>query len=121
MSWRPLASALFCGRAEKETDAKCVRNFYVGFWLHIPEGGNRTMNSRIVLGQNQYGKAEVRVVKITRDTERHEIEDLNVTSQLRGDFAAAHLEGDNSHVVACLLYTSPSPRDLSTSRMPSSA
>jgi len=30
---------------------------------------------------------------------RHEIEDLNVTSQLRGDFAAAHLAGDNSHVV----------------------
>ena len=25
------------------------------------------------------------------------------------------------HVVDCLLYTSPSPRDLSTSRMPSSA
>ena len=25
------------------------------------------------------------------------------------------------HVLACLLYTSPSPRDLSTSRMPSSA
>ena len=58
------------------------------------------MSNKIVLGHNQYGKAEVRVVKITRDTERHEIEDLNVTSQLRGDFAAAHLEGDNSHVVA---------------------
>jgi urate oxidase len=58
------------------------------------------MSNRIVLGQNQYGKAEVRVVKITRDTERHGIEDLNVTSQLRGDFAAAHLDGDNSHVVA---------------------
>jgi urate oxidase len=54
----------------------------------------------IVLGVNQYGKAEVRVVKVTRDTARHEIDDLNVTSQLRGDFAAAHLEGDNSHVVA---------------------
>ena len=27
----------------------------------------------------------------------------------------------NSYVMACLLYTSPSPRDLSTSRMPSSA
>jgi len=53
----------------------------------------------IVLGPNQYGKAEVRVVKVTRDTARHEIEDLNVTSQLRGDFAAAHLAGDNSHVV----------------------
>ena len=57
------------------------------------------MNNKIVLGQNQYGKAEVRVVKITRDTDRHEIEDLNVTSQLRGDFAAAHLAGDNGHVV----------------------
>ena len=56
--------------------------------------------SDVVLTHNQYGKAENRVVRITRDTPRHEIEDLNVTSQLRGDFAAAHLEGDNSHVVA---------------------
>jgi urate oxidase len=55
--------------------------------------------SDVVLTSNQYGKAENRVVRITRDTDRHQIEDLNVTSQLRGDFAAAHLEGDNSHVV----------------------
>lgn len=55
--------------------------------------------SNVVLTKNQYGKAENRVVRITRDTARHEIEDLNVTSQLRGDFAAAHLEGDNGHVV----------------------
>jgi len=56
--------------------------------------------SDVVLTHNQYGKAENRVVRVTRDNPRHEIEDLNVTSQLRGDFAAAHLEGDNSHVVA---------------------
>lgn len=55
---------------------------------------------RIVLGANQYGKAEVRLVKITRDTARHEIEDLSVTSQVHGDFEAAHIEGDNAHVVA---------------------
>ena len=54
----------------------------------------------IVLGANQYGKAEVRVVRVTRDTERHEIEDLSVTSQLRGDFDAAHRLGDNANVVA---------------------
>ena len=30
-------------------------------------------------------------------------------------------EGDNTLLNSCLLYTSPSPRDLSTSRMPSSA
>ncbi|ASN52959.1 factor-independent urate hydroxylase [Sinomonas sp. R1AF57] len=60
---------------------------------------NNTENTKIVLGKNQYGKAEVRVVKITRDTARHEIEDLSVTSQLRGDFDAAHFDGDNGHVV----------------------
>src|SRR3954470_8015043 len=54
----------------------------------------------IILGDNQYGKAECRMVRITRDTARHEIEDLTVTSQLRGDFEACHTEGDNSHVVA---------------------
>ncbi|WP_440104177.1 factor-independent urate hydroxylase [Glutamicibacter mishrai] len=56
--------------------------------------------TKIVLGSNQYGKAEVRMVKITRDTERHQIQDLNVTSQLHGDFSAAHQDGDNSRVVA---------------------
>ncbi|MGU3433554.1 factor-independent urate hydroxylase [Actinomycetes bacterium M1A6_2h] len=56
--------------------------------------------SKIVLGANQYGKAECRLVRIDRDTPRHRITDINVTSQLRGDFSAAHTEGDNSHVVA---------------------
>ena len=28
---------------------------------------------------------------------------------------------EHNYVITCLLYTSPSPRDLSTSRMPSSA
>jgi urate oxidase len=53
----------------------------------------------IVLGANRYGKAEVRVVKVTRGSDRHEIDDLSITSQLSGDFAAAHLEGDNRNVV----------------------
>lgn len=54
----------------------------------------------VILTSNQYGKAENRVVRVVRDTDRHEIIDLNVTSQLRGDFAAAHIDGDNAHVVA---------------------
>lgn len=53
------------------------------------------------LGENKYGKAECRIVKITRDTDRHEIEDLNVTSQLRGArLLDSYLVGDNSLVVA---------------------
>jgi urate oxidase len=54
----------------------------------------------IVLGPNQYGKAEVRVVAVDRATARHTIKDLNVSTALRGDFAAAHLAGDNGHVLA---------------------
>ena len=53
----------------------------------------------IRLGANRYGKAENRVVRIVRDTERHEIHDLNVSTSLRGDFTAAHLEGDQSAVL----------------------
>jgi urate oxidase len=53
----------------------------------------------IVLGPNQYGKAENRVVRIYRDQPRHEIRDINVSSALRGDFSAAHLVGDQQRVL----------------------
>lgn len=53
----------------------------------------------IILGDNQYGKAESRVVRIVRDTARHEIHDLNVTTALRGPFAEAYLSGDQSNVL----------------------
>ena len=53
----------------------------------------------IILGQNQYGKAESRLVRIYRDEPRHEIRDINVSTALRGPFAPAHLEGDQSNVL----------------------
>ncbi|WP_037160840.1 factor-independent urate hydroxylase [Rhodococcoides fascians] len=57
------------------------------------------LNGKIVLGANQYGKAENRVVRIYRDSPRHEIHDINVSSALRGDFSPAHLVGDQSNVL----------------------
>jgi len=53
----------------------------------------------IVLGANHYGKAETRVFRIVRDTERHLIRDLNVSTSLAGDFAAAHVDGDQATVL----------------------
>jgi urate oxidase len=53
----------------------------------------------IVLGDNRYGKAETRVVRIVRDTDRHAIRDRNVSTALRGDFGAAHETGDQGHVL----------------------
>jgi urate oxidase len=55
--------------------------------------------SEIILGKNQYGKAENRVVRIYRDAPRHEIHDINVSTCLRGDFSAAHLTGDQAAVL----------------------
>jgi urate oxidase len=53
----------------------------------------------IVLGPNQYGKAEVRLLHVSRDEGRHEIRDLNVSVALSGELAATHLTGDNSAVL----------------------
>jgi urate oxidase len=53
----------------------------------------------IVLGDNRYGKAETRVVRVVRDTPRHEIRDRNVSTALRGDFVDAHETGDQAHVL----------------------
>jgi urate oxidase len=53
----------------------------------------------IVLGPNRYGKAETRLLRVVRATERHTLRDLNVSSSLVGDFTAAHLDGDQAHVL----------------------
>ena len=55
--------------------------------------------SGVILGKNQYGKAENHLVRIYRDTPRHEIHDVNVSTCLRGDFSAAYLTGDQSDVL----------------------
>ncbi|WP_255025040.1 factor-independent urate hydroxylase [Rhodococcus sp. GA1] len=57
------------------------------------------LTGNIVLSDHQYGKAENRVVRITRDTPRHEIRDMNVTTCLRGDFDDAYLTGDQAAVL----------------------
>ncbi|MDY0810965.1 factor-independent urate hydroxylase [Kitasatospora purpeofusca] len=50
-----------------------------------------------VLGQNQYGKAENRIVRVYRDSTRHEIKDLNVSVALSGEFDDVHLTGSNAN------------------------
>ncbi|MET7285505.1 factor-independent urate hydroxylase [Streptomyces sp. NPDC005573] len=52
-----------------------------------------------VLGQNQYGKAENRVVRITRDGATHHIKDLNVSVSLSGAMDEVHYSGSNAHVL----------------------
>ena len=63
----------------------------------------------------------LRVIKLSLDRNGFEVD-----TALSGDTALAMLKSAGAHAsdnrhYDCLLYTSPSPRDLSTSRMPSSA
>ncbi|MEV5959049.1 factor-independent urate hydroxylase [Streptomyces sp. NPDC051987] len=52
-----------------------------------------------ILGQNQYGKAENRVVRITRDGATHHIKDLSVSVSLSGDMDEVHYSGSNANVL----------------------
>ncbi|MER6497218.1 factor-independent urate hydroxylase [Streptomyces griseorubiginosus] len=53
----------------------------------------------VILGQNQYGKAENRVVRITRDGATHHIKDLNVSVSLSGAMDDVHYSGSNASVL----------------------
>ena len=52
-----------------------------------------------VLGENRYGKAEVRVVYVDRSHEPHAIRDWNVSVSLAGDMREVHLSGANDKVL----------------------
>ncbi|HWD01388.1 MAG TPA: urate oxidase [Amycolatopsis sp.] len=54
----------------------------------------------IVLGDNRYGKAENRLVRVDRDGDEHRITDLTVSVSLSGDMSDTHLTGANDKVLA---------------------
>ncbi|TAL09305.1 MAG: urate oxidase [Chloroflexota bacterium] len=52
------------------------------------------------LGANRYGKSRIRLVTVDRSMDRHEMRDLTVDVSLEGDFTAAHVDGDNTNIIA---------------------
>jgi urate oxidase len=52
-----------------------------------------------MLAQNNYGKSGIRLVKIHRRGDAHDIADLTVAVRFEGEFTAAHLTGDNADVL----------------------
>ena len=53
-----------------------------------------------VLTSHSYGKSRIRVTRVTRLADRHEIRELIVDVQLEGDFDASYTQGDNRQVIA---------------------
>ena len=94
-----------------------------------PEGIVQTANDKF-LGATGYRLDEIvgnhhRMFVIDEETDTREYEkfwaDLNKGQYQSAEYKRRSKTGDAIWIQACLLYTSPSPRDLSTSRMPSSA
>jgi urate oxidase len=52
-----------------------------------------------MLAENSYGKAGIRLVKVKRRGDRHDLKDLEVAVKFAGDFAAAHVHGDNAAIL----------------------
>src|SRR5687768_3121585 len=50
----------------------------------------------VQLVQNNYGKSRVRLLKVSRRGDWHELQNITVNIALEGDFDDIHLEGDNS-------------------------
>ena len=48
---------------------------------------------------NNYGKSRVRLVRVTRSGQQHEVKDISVDIQFEGDFDEVHTKGDNSKVL----------------------
>lgn len=53
-----------------------------------------------ILSKNSYGKSQVRLSKVTRHKDRHDLIELSVNIELHGDFAESYTKGDNSRIVA---------------------
>src|SRR5450631_4343340 len=72
-----------------------------------PEGKRKTRSPietagglRVPLIKNRYGKGRVRVMRIHRDGDRHEVSQLNVKAMIEGDFARAYTDADNSSSIS---------------------
>ena len=110
---------------EFDVDALCDGKnvFIAGIMQHIEQAGIHSGDSSCVLPAHKMSnKVKKEIIDVTTKLAKA----LNVVGLINLQFAVKDetvyvLEVNPRSSRTCLLYTSPSPRDLSTSRMPSSA
>lgn len=52
-----------------------------------------------MLAETAYGKSSVRLVKVARHGDRHDLTDLTVAIRFEGDYDQSYTDGDNRHVL----------------------
>ena len=53
----------------------------------------------VILAANDYGKARVRLLRVTRTSDHHDVKELTLSILFEGDFEAAHTKGDNRNIL----------------------
>jgi len=53
----------------------------------------------ISLAHNNYGKSQIRLLKLRRQPDRHDIKDLTLDIRFEGDFESCYLYGDNTRIL----------------------
>jgi len=53
----------------------------------------------IELGENRYGKSRVRLVRVKRNKDRHDLREWTLEVLLQGDFESCFVEGNNSKIL----------------------
>jgi urate oxidase len=52
-----------------------------------------------ILVQNAYGKSRIRLTKVARHADRHDVRELALDIELEGEFAASYTRGDNQLII----------------------
>jgi urate oxidase len=52
------------------------------------------------LVSNRYGKGKVRVMRVDRGGDRHEVREIEINIMVEGDFAEAYTNADNSRLLS---------------------
>ena len=95
----------------------------VTLYLHDDAGHSRSISVTVMTDDTRADefRPDADAIIDMREEYADQIEDRGVKSVSGIDWPLKRINLDESGSLTCLLYTSPSPRDLSTSRMPSSA
>lgn len=53
----------------------------------------------MILAENSYGKSRIRIVKVIRHPDRHDLKEITIQIRFEGDFKTCFTEGDNGNIL----------------------